>query len=154
MEIALGILTDAFFITLLIWCAYTDIRTRTVPNTAVILLMCLGLANTALLIISGSAWWPHPAGLALGIPFFIAWHKNVIGAGDVKLLMGISLYLGTNQYTNRLYTHASCNDCPHYPFMDTEKITQTENTLRAGSDLWRDWRNGIGLSVCSCLKAE
>lgn len=94
MIIILSILLDAFFIALLIWCAYTDIRTRTVPNTAVLLLLCLGLAHTVLLFISGSAWWAYPAGLALCLPFFIAWLKNVMGAGDVKLLMGISLYLG------------------------------------------------------------
>lgn len=94
MCIILRILTDAFFIALLAWCAYTDIRTRTVSNISVILLLCLGLAHTILLIISGSAWWAYPAGLALCILFFIAWFKNVMGAGDVKLIMGISLYLG------------------------------------------------------------
>jgi Flp pilus assembly protein protease CpaA len=94
MSIILGILTDAFFIAILVWCAYTDIRTRTVPNTAVVLLMSLGLAHTVLIVLSGSAWWPYPAGLALAIPFFIVWLKGGMGAGDVKLLMGIGLYLG------------------------------------------------------------
>lgn len=94
MNIILSILMDAFFIALLAWCAYTDIRTRTVSNMSVILLLCLVLIHTVLQIISGSAWWAYPAGLALCIPFFIAWLKNVMGAGDVKLLMGISVYLG------------------------------------------------------------
>ncbi len=94
MNELLGILMDAFFIALLAWCSYTDIRTRTVSNMSVILLLCLGLVHIVLLIITDSAWWPYPAGLALCIPFFIAWLKNVMGAGDVKLLMGISLYLG------------------------------------------------------------
>ena len=94
MSIFLCILMDAFFIALLAWCAYTDIRTRTVSNLFVILLLSLGLAHTVLLIISVSVWWPYPAGLSLCIPFFIAWLKNVMGAGDVKLLMGINLYLG------------------------------------------------------------
>ena len=94
MNVALGILMDAFFIALLIWCAYTDTHTRAVPNTAVVLLLCLGLVHTVLVGLSGSAWWPYPAGLALAIPFFIVWLKGGIGAGDVKLLMGIGLYLG------------------------------------------------------------
>ena len=94
MNITLGILTDAFFIALLIWCAYTDIRKRTVTNTAVILLLCLGLSHTVLIGLSGSAWWPYTAGLALAVPFFIVWLKGGMGAGDVKLLMGIGLYLG------------------------------------------------------------
>jgi len=94
MNTILGILMDAFFIALLAWCAYTDIRTRTVSNMSIILLLCLGLVHTILLIISVNTWWAYPAGLALCIPFSIAWFKNVMGAGDVKLLMGISLYLG------------------------------------------------------------
>jgi Flp pilus assembly protein protease CpaA len=94
MNMILCILTDAFFIALLIWCAYTDIRTRTLPNTAVVLLLCLGLAHTVLIGLSGSAWWPYPAGLTLAVPFFIVWLKGGMGAGDVKLLIGICLYLG------------------------------------------------------------
>ena len=94
MNIALGILTDAFFIALLIWCAYTDIRTRIVSNTAVVLLLGLGLAHTVLIGLSGRVWWPYPAGLALVVPFFIVWLQGGMGAGDVKLLMGIGLYLG------------------------------------------------------------
>ncbi len=94
MNTIFSILTDAFFIALLIWCAYTDIRTRTVPGTAVALLLCMGLVHTALIGLSGSAWWPYPAGLALAVPFFIVWLKGGMGAGDVKLIMGIGLYLG------------------------------------------------------------
>ncbi len=94
MNMIFGILTDAFFISLLIWCACTDIRARTVPNTAIILLLFLGLAHTVLIGLSSSAWWPYPAGLVWAIPFFIVWLKGSIGAGDVKLLMGIGLYLG------------------------------------------------------------
>ena len=94
MNITLGILTDAFFIALLAGCAYTDIRTRTVSNTAVVLLLSLGLAHTVLIGLSGSLWWPYPAGLVLAVPFFIVWLKGGMGAGDVKLIMGIGLYLG------------------------------------------------------------
>ncbi len=94
MCIILRILMDAFFIALLICCVYTDIKTRTVSNVSVILLLCLGLAHTVLIGLSGSAWWPYPAGLALAIPFFIVWLKGGMGAGDVKLIMGIGLYLG------------------------------------------------------------
>lgn len=94
MSNTLGILMDAFFIVVLARCAYTDIRTRTVPNTAVVLLMSLGLAHAVLIGLSGSAWWPYPAGLALAVLFFIVWLKGGMGAGDVKLLMGIGLYLG------------------------------------------------------------
>lgn len=94
MNIILGILMDAFFITLLTWCSFTDIRTRAVPNTGVVLLLCLGIAHTMLMASTGNTWWTYPAGMALSVPFFIAWLKNGMGAGDVKLIIGIGLYLG------------------------------------------------------------
>lgn len=94
METILGILLDALFIALLIWCACTDIKTRTVSNLAVILLLCLGLAHMALMLPTGAAWWTYSAGLALSAPFFLSWLRGHMGGGDVKLLMGIGLYLG------------------------------------------------------------
>ena len=94
MDLIFSILMDAFFIALLAWCAYTDLKARTVSNLSVILLLCLGLAHTGLLALDGNAWWPYPAGLLLCTPFFISWMRNGIGAGDVKLVMGIGLYLG------------------------------------------------------------
>lgn len=94
MVLMLRILMDALFIVVLVWCAYTDLKARTVSNVFVTLLLCLGLAHTALMLLTGSAWWSCPAGLALGVPFFIAWLRGHMGAGDVKLIMGIGLYLG------------------------------------------------------------
>jgi Flp pilus assembly protein protease CpaA len=89
-----GILTDAFFIALLVWCGYTDIRKRIVSNIAILILLCLGLAHTALMILSGNTWWIYPAGLPLAVPFLIAWLRNSMGAGDVKLVVVIGFYLG------------------------------------------------------------
>jgi Flp pilus assembly protein protease CpaA len=93
MEIASGILMDAFFVAMLVWCAYMDIKTRTISNLSIILLLCLGLAHLLLTLI-GAVWWVYPAGLALSAPFFASWLKGHMGGGDVKLLMGIGLYLG------------------------------------------------------------
>ena len=90
----LSILMDAFFIALLIWCAYTDWKARTVLNLCIALLLGLGLARTALIILNDGTCWTYPAGLLLSVPFIIAWLKNAMGAGDVKLIMGIGLYLG------------------------------------------------------------
>jgi len=94
MNIIMSVLMDAFFIALLAWCSYTDLRTRTISNMAVILLLCLGFAHTVLMGLTSSAWWLYPAGMALAVPFLTVWLKNGIGAGDVKLLAGIGLYLG------------------------------------------------------------
>jgi len=90
----LCILMDAFFIALLVWCSYTDIRKRIVSNMSVTLLLCLGLTHVMLISVSGSTWWTYPAGMTLAVPFFVAWLRGGIGAGDVKLIMGICLYLG------------------------------------------------------------
>ncbi len=89
-----SILMDAFFIALLLWCSYTDIRKRMVSNVSIILLMFLGVAHTALMALAGNTWWTYPVGMALAVPFFVAWLRDGMGAGDVKLVMGICLYLG------------------------------------------------------------
>ena len=94
MNIILCILMDAFFITMLLWCSYTDIRKRTVSNASVILILCLGIAHTVLMALAKSPWWTYPAGTVLVIPFFLAWLRDHMGAGDVKLVMAIGLYLG------------------------------------------------------------
>ena len=92
--ISLSILADAFFIALLIWCSYTDIRRRTVSNIAIALLLCLGIAHIGFMAFTQSTWWTYPFGLVFSVPFFIAWMKNGMGAGDVKLVMAIALYHG------------------------------------------------------------
>lgn len=92
--VLLGILMDAFFIALLLWCSYTDIRKRIVSNMTAILLLCLGIAHTVLIALTLIPWWTYPAGMALAVPFLLAWLKGHIGAGDVKLVLVIGLYLG------------------------------------------------------------
>ena len=89
-----GILLDALFVALLVWCAYTDCKKRTVSNLLIALLLCLGLVHMAIILLADNTWWQHPAGLLLSIPFLITWYKNDMGAADVKLIMVIGLYLG------------------------------------------------------------
>ena len=90
----LGILMDAFFIALLLWCSYTDIRKRIVSNVTIALLLCLGIAHTVLMALIGFLWCTYPAGMILAVPFFLAWLRSHMGAGDVKLVLSIGLYLG------------------------------------------------------------
>jgi len=94
MELLMGVLTDAFFIGLLIWCSYTDTRERIVPNVAIALLLCLGITHMVLMGLAGGTWWTYPAGTVFAVPFFISWLRGGMGAGDVKLVMAIALYLG------------------------------------------------------------
>jgi Flp pilus assembly protein protease CpaA len=94
MELLMGVLMDAFFIALLAWCSYTDMRKRIIPNVAVILLLCLGIVHVVLMGLAGNAWWTYPAGMVFALPFFISWLRGGMGAGDVKLVMAITFYLG------------------------------------------------------------
>lgn len=89
----LSVLTDAFFIALLIWCGIADMKKRIVPNVAIVLLLCFGIVHVCL-IATSSMWWTYPAGLIFAIPYFIVWLKDGIGAGDVKLIIAVGLYLG------------------------------------------------------------
>ena len=94
METLAGILMDAFFIGLLIWCSYTDIRKHIVPNIAITLLLCLGVSHIGLGVVMNNTWWTYPLSLVFAVPFFISWIRGSMGAGDVKLVMAITLYLG------------------------------------------------------------
>lgn len=89
-----GIIMDAFFVAVLLWCSYTDLKRRTVSNLSVVVLLCFGLVHTILVILSGGTWWVYPVGMLLGIPFFFAWLKGGMGGGDLKLIISIGLYLG------------------------------------------------------------
>jgi Flp pilus assembly protein protease CpaA len=90
----LSILPDAFFITLLAWCSYTDIKGRLISNRAIVLLLRLGIARMIWALFNSGTWVQYPAGLLLSLPFYIAWLKNSIGADDVKLITAIALYMG------------------------------------------------------------
>jgi prepilin peptidase CpaA len=94
MILVCGILMDAFFIALLICCAYTDIKGRTILNRIIVILLCLGIGHMLFDFYWNKAWLQYPGGLLLVVPFYIAWLKNGMGAGDVKLIAAIALYLG------------------------------------------------------------
>jgi len=94
METLVSILMDAFFIALLIWCSYTDIKERTVPNKVIAVSFCLGIIHLGFMIYTSNTWWTYPVGLVFTVPFLIAWMRNNMGAGDVKLVMAMVFYLG------------------------------------------------------------
>ena len=135
MNVFFGILMDAFFIALLIWCAYTDMRTRTISNLSVTLLLCLALAHMLMMIISCSTWWTYPAGIALAAPFFVAWLRGQMGTGDVKLAMSICLYLGI---LNTLIAFVFMVPVliGHMVRSWIKKDAQVRDSFRTGAGLW------------------
>lgn len=89
-----SIILDILFLVLIIICSITDIQKRIVTNSCIILLLILGIIKTVINISIGYPWWFNLVGIVYVIPFFVAWLNNKMGAGDVKLILVISLYLG------------------------------------------------------------
>lgn len=88
------LITDIAFMLILIICIITDIKKRIVPNTCIVLLLVICVIKVILDNLIGYPWWMHVAGLVYTIPFFIEWNKNQMGAGDVKMILVICMYLG------------------------------------------------------------
>lgn len=90
----INIILDISFFVLIVICSITDIKKRIVPNSCIILLLVLGIIKTIINISIGYPWWFNLVGIVYVIPFFGAWLNDKMGAGDVKLILVSSLYLG------------------------------------------------------------
>ena len=79
--------------------AFTDIRTRRIPNALVVILACLGLVRLALDLWAGSALAAVGLDLALAGLVFLAgtalFATGLMGGGDVKLMAAASIWFGT-----------------------------------------------------------
>lgn len=73
----------------------TDTIERRILNALTFPMMALGIAIHAIWDPIGAGRWAGLLGLvALGIPFFVLFAFKVVGAGDVKLLMGVGALMG------------------------------------------------------------
>ena len=85
----------------LIWCAATgvltaaalDLRTRRIPNLLTLPMMLIGVA-AHLVNPSPAGRLAGILGICAGLPFFLLWRMQVVGAGDAKLLMGVGALVG------------------------------------------------------------
>lgn len=89
-----GVLAGALFLACLGWVSVTDIRKRLIPNQAILAMLILGILNLGLAIFLQHNWWLYPAGLLIALPFLGAWLRGWMGAGDVKLILACSFFLG------------------------------------------------------------
>ena len=151
--IFLSILMDAFFIALLVWCSYTDIRKRMVSNMSVILLL------------GNRAYGAHGAGRnmvdifgrhGVGCTFFRYMAERWHGSRRCQARHGHLPVPRRAEHAHCLRPYDPCPYWPHGALMDKNKNVQECDPLRACSGLWRGWRCGARISVCpiSNMKEE
>ena len=85
---------DALFLALLIWCADSDRRSRTIPNQAMVGICALGLIQTGFVLGVRAPIWPHLAAIPLFGVLYLCWARDLLGGGDVKLMALICFYMG------------------------------------------------------------
>lgn len=78
--------------------AYTDIRSRRIPNAVSVALALLGLARIAMALVAGESALTAALDLAAALTVFVlaavAFRFRLLGGGDVKLLAAGALWLG------------------------------------------------------------
>lgn len=89
----------ALFVTALLITAVTDLKSRTIPYTA-----CLLIAGAGLIQFSPAHLW----GLLLALPFYLASGFDRGGAGDILLVAASSFVLGLKAGAAGLILGLSC----------------------------------------------
>lgn len=86
---------------LLLAAVITDLRSRRIPNTLVLMGTILALATHSLALggtgapLAGSTWWAPMAGFATGLVVLMPLYlMRALGAGDVKLLGMVGAFVG------------------------------------------------------------
>jgi Flp pilus assembly protein protease CpaA len=90
----INFILDIIFISILAVCTVTDLKKRIIPSSAILCLLLLGVAQMVLLLISHSSILPNVFAVLATLPGFIPWQKGKVGGGDIKLFIGMGLYLG------------------------------------------------------------
>lgn len=83
------------------WTAYTDYKSRIIPNIAVLINIIAAILIFRIDLIKNGHLW---LALSLFAVMFIMWLFKLIGAGDVKLLFSLTLLLGYNAYIAIFFT--------------------------------------------------
>ena len=85
---------DAAFAFIMICCAASDRRYRTIPNSMIGTLMMLGIFHMITVCIKGYAFMPYLMAIPLFFLCYMCWKRDMFGGGDVKLMTVICLYFG------------------------------------------------------------
>jgi prepilin peptidase CpaA len=143
-------------LSLLLAAVVTDLRSRRIPNTLVLLGICLALLAHALALVSdvaplaGAQWWAPLAGLSVGLfalmPLYLL---RALGAGDLKLLAMVGAFVGApTVLIAALYTLLAGGVLSLVVMLGRGVATHTLRNLRF---LMTDWalrmRSGHGIAM-------
>lgn len=85
---------DAAFAFLMLCCADSDRRTRTIPNALIGALLGVSAVHLIVVCCMGGSVAPYLMAIPLFALCCLCWQRGALGGGDVKLLTAICLYLG------------------------------------------------------------
>lgn len=79
---------------LMVCCAVSDRRRRTIPNSMICALLGLSALHLCVICTKGFSVFPYLAAVPLFYLCVVCWNRGVLGGGDVKLMTAICFYLG------------------------------------------------------------
>jgi len=85
---------DMAFAGLMIACAVSDHKKRTISNRLILALLILGAVHMAYDCYMGYSIFPYVFAIPLFMLCYMCWKNGAIGGGDVKLMTAICLYMG------------------------------------------------------------
>lgn len=95
----LGLLqaSDAVIVVVLLLCAWTDLRARRIPNTLIVLAAVAAVLSRLAAVGPGGLWPPLAAGLLSFACLFPLWRLRLLGGGDLKLFVVLSIWAGLSR---------------------------------------------------------
>ncbi|PAF46954.1 hypothetical protein BKH46_05825 [Helicobacter sp. 12S02634-8] len=84
---------------ILLWIALTDIFYRTISNTQIIIVISMGAISCWIYGIGVHFFFPA----LLFLVGLVLWYRGLLGAGDVKLMGALSLFINTDLLMSFLF---------------------------------------------------
>lgn len=85
---------DAAFAFLMLCCAASDKRYRTIPNALIVALLGLSIFHLCAVCVAGCSILPYLMAIPLFYLCYMCWQRGMFGGGDVKLMTVICVYFG------------------------------------------------------------
>jgi prepilin peptidase CpaA len=104
----LQILILVFGICIFAVAAYTDFRTRRIPNELIVAVLALAAFRMALSLDPASAFYTLVANAALFVATFLLFWRGLLGGGDVKLMVSSGFLIGYHDLLQFLFVMSVC----------------------------------------------